>query len=100
MAIRPESSDSARQLRREMTEAERKKLGIGGGIKVAEVRGPAAQAGLRSGDVIVTADGRPVTEDTIGALLETKQPGDALPVEVARGTERINLTVVLGERKE
>ena len=84
----------------EMTDSERKKLGIGGGIKVAEVRGPAAAAGLKSGDVIVSADGKPVTEETIGALLETKQPGDKLAVEVARGAERVQLTVVLGERKE
>jgi membrane-associated protease RseP (regulator of RpoE activity) len=84
----------------EMTDAERRKLGIGGGIKVAEVRGPAAAAGIKSGDVIVSMDGKPVTEETIGALLEQKQPGDPLAVEVARGTERVKLTVVLGERKE
>jgi hypothetical protein len=84
----------------EMTDAERKKLGLGGGIKIAEVRGPAAQAGLRSGDILVSADGKPVTEETIGALLEKKQPGDELAVEVVRGSERVKLTVVLGERKE
>jgi predicted metalloprotease with PDZ domain len=84
----------------EFTDAERKKLGIGGGIKVAEVRGPAEKGGLKAGDVIVAIDGEPVTEETIGALLERKQPGDSIAVEAARGPERVKLKVVLGEKTE
>ncbi len=38
---------------RELTAAERRELKVAGGVRVAEVAGPAATAGLRPGDVIV-----------------------------------------------
>ena len=49
-------------------DAERKSLGVGGGIKVAAVRGPAEQAGLKPGDVLLELGGTPVTEETILGL--------------------------------
>src|SRR5436190_6321360 len=38
------------------------------GIKVADVRGPAKEAGLMAGDFLVEIDQREVTEDNIGDL--------------------------------
>ena len=84
----------------DMTDAERKSLGIGGGVKIAAVRGPAADAGLKPGDILVEFDGEPVTEDRIGELLAKRQPGDSVPVKVLRAKQTVKLTVVLGERKD
>jgi predicted metalloprotease with PDZ domain len=84
----------------DMTDAERKSLGIGGGIKIAGVRGPAADAGLKAGDILVEFDGEAVTEDRIGDLLSKHQPGDRVPVKVLRAKQTVKLTVILGERKD
>jgi len=84
----------------DMTDAERKALGIGGGIKVAGVRGPALDAGIKVGDILVEFDGEPVTEDRIGDLLAKHQPGDSVPVKVLRAKQTVKLTVVLGDRKD
>jgi regulator of sigma E protease len=54
---------------------------------------PAAVAGVRPGDHIVSAAGKPVTQlrDFAAALNKTK--GAALPIEVLRGTQRIAMTL-------
>ena len=84
----------------DMTDAERKALGIGGGIKIAAVRGPAVDAGLKPGDILVELDGEAVTEDRIGEILSKHQPGDRVPVKVLRAKQPVKLTLVLGERKD
>jgi S1-C subfamily serine protease len=84
----------------EFTDAERKALGVGGGIKVADVRGPAEKAGIKAGDILLELDGRPVTEETVGAALEKKQPGDEVEATLLRAGKREKVRVVLGERKD
>jgi len=84
----------------DMTDAERKALGIGGGIKVAAVRGPAADAGLKPGDILVELDGEAVTEERIGEILSKRKPGDTVSVKVLRARQSVKLSVVLGERKD
>lgn len=84
----------------DFTDAERRRLGVGGGIKIASVRGPAAEAGLKAGDVLLTLDGRPVTEETIGGVLDAKSPGDEVAAGVLRGAEKKSFKIVLGEREE
>lgn len=84
----------------EFSDAERKKLGIGGGIKVADVRGPADQAGVKAGDVLVELDGQPVTEESIGGVLEKKKPGDVVEALLLRGGKREKVRITLGERKD
>jgi S1-C subfamily serine protease len=82
----------------DMTDDERK--AHAGGIKVAEVRGPAKEAGVVPGDFLTEIDQREVSEENIGELLSKHQPGDAVEVTIVRGKKSRHLKVVLGERKE
>ena len=61
--------------------------------------GPAAQAGVRPGDVIVEVDGKPT--QTVSALLTTVaalRPGTAAPFVLQRGDTRLEIQVVPGTR--
>jgi S1-C subfamily serine protease len=63
--------------------------------------GPAAQAGLLVGDLLLAFDGQPVSspEQLLGRLLGTAG-GRSAPITVLRGQSRIELTVTLGERPQ
>jgi serine protease Do len=64
------------------------------------VNGPAADAGIRQGDVIVEVDGRPVEDATgLGRVLEDLEPGDEAEVRViGSGGQDRTVTVRLGTR--
>ena len=58
------------------------------GALVADVwpSGPAARAGLRQGDVVLAADGRPVIDAAgLNYLLGTHRTGESIPLSVRRG---------------
>lgn len=60
--------------------------------------GPAANAGIRPGDVIVAIDGRPVTEpDELIVTIRAKAPGDATVLRVRSGDDEREVRVVLDE---
>jgi S1-C subfamily serine protease len=84
----------------DLTDEERKSLGIGGGIRIADVQGPAAKAGLRAGDILLSIGDDPVTEETIVRLLERRRPGDTVDVTVLRGRKKESLRLTLGERAD
>ena len=71
------------------------------GVLVLEVTpgSPAANAGIRPGDVLVRAGDRQLdtVEDFLG-VLRARSPGDSLQVMVARGGNEQAVTVRLGER--
>jgi S1-C subfamily serine protease len=71
------------------------------GVVVARVepKGPAARAGLRPGDVIVSVDGKPTrTADDLAAVLATLQPGQEATLKVLRpDSSRATVKVTLGE---
>jgi S1-C subfamily serine protease len=70
-----------------------------GGATVGQVvaNGPAAKAGLRQGDRIVSIAGADVrAPDDVATAVNARKPGDAVPVVVERGGERRTLTVTLG----
>jgi hypothetical protein len=72
------------------------------GVKFADVRegSPAAKAGLKAGDVLVEFDGKPIQNlyDFTYAL-RAKQPGDEVMVKVMRGSESVEVKVLLTKRK-
>ncbi|HVS99919.1 MAG TPA: trypsin-like peptidase domain-containing protein [Solirubrobacterales bacterium] len=88
------------------------------GALIAEVvpGGPAAAAGLRGGDqtirfqaieyktggdVIVEADGHPVTQpDSLIELIDEKEPGEKLDLTILRDGERKQVEVTLGKRPD
>jgi len=84
----------------DMTEAERKALGVAGGIKIADVRGPAKDAGLKAGDILLELDGDAVTEERIGEILSKHKPGDSVEAVVLRAKKRTTLKIDLAERKD
>ena len=72
------------------------------GVKFADVRegGPAAQAGLRAGDILMMFDGKEVRSlyDFTYYLREGK-PGDEVPVMVVRDGQELRVNVKLGSRQ-
>jgi hypothetical protein len=72
------------------------------GVRFADIREgtPAAQAGLKAGDILVEFDGKPIGNlyDFTYAL-RSKKPGDRVTVTVLRGTETVTASVLLRERK-
>ncbi|WP_080660309.1 S1C family serine protease [Salinispora pacifica] len=73
-------------------------VGAGVGVRLVSVEpsGPAASAGLRANDVIVTLNGRPTNGPTdLIALVRKFAPGSVVVVEYRRGTSRRNASVTL-----
>lgn len=73
--------------------------GVEGVLVLDVVKGsPAAQAGLRPGDVVTAFDGKPVrsVEDFLGAL-RTVRPGQQVPVERLRDGSTQTVQLTLGE---
>jgi S1-C subfamily serine protease len=75
-------------------------LSVGHGVLIVELQsnGPAAQAGLQQGDVIVAIDGKQVDNNaSLGDVLATKGPHDKVSVSLYRGDQQLTFTVTLGE---
>jgi serine protease Do len=70
------------------------------GVLIGDVtaKGPAAQAGLKAGDVVVKMNGQPVT-DSADLRLQISQtdPGTTVPLTVRRGTSTLDVSVKLAE---
>jgi S1-C subfamily serine protease len=63
--------------------------------------GPAEQAGLFIGDILVMLDGTPVTDtDAVQGLLGPERIGSALQAKVARGGQPVDVSITVGERPQ
>lgn len=82
-----------------------KKFGVieGAGVLVNEVfeKDPAAQAGIKPGDVIVRIDGTVVdSPNKLSRLIATLPPGATSKIEVVRDLARLTLEIPLSERRD
>ncbi|HEX3301044.1 MAG TPA: trypsin-like peptidase domain-containing protein [Actinomycetota bacterium] len=60
---------------------------------------PADKAGMKSGDVIISVDGKNVSnENDLANILNGLQPGTTVPVVVDRGGQQVTLNVTLAAR--
>ncbi|MEP7763426.1 trypsin-like peptidase domain-containing protein [Sanguibacter sp. 25GB23B1] len=67
-----------------------------GGLAAVTVDGPAAGAGIVSGDVILSIDGRPVTQpDELIVAIRAKAPGDTVVLRVRSGDDERDVSIVL-----
>jgi putative serine protease PepD len=68
------------------------------GVPAVTPDGPADQAGIRPGDVILEVDGRPVSQsDELIVAIRALQPGDAVTLKVRTGEDERDVRVVLQE---
>jgi S1-C subfamily serine protease len=84
-----------------LNEAIAAQLGQASGLMVigTEQGGPADQAGILQGDVLVTFAGQPITDiDTLQAGLGPDSVGKAVPARLVRGGSLTDLTLTVGVR--
>jgi aminopeptidase YwaD len=71
------------------------------GLRLTGVRAgsPADSAGLKAGDIVVSLDGKVVSDlQTYSDALYARQPGDVVDIVVLRGDQRMTVKVKLGRR--
>ncbi len=69
----------------------------GASVRAALLNGPAAAAGIRAGDVIVSVDGVAVNDpDELGRAVRSHEPGDSVTIEVERDGVTRTIEVGLG----
>lgn len=60
--------------------------------------GPADEAGIRSGDIILAIDGAPVTgSDEAIVVIRSNSPGDSITLTIERAGARTDVELILGE---
>ena len=73
--------------------------GTGAEIGTVRAGGPAAAAGLKSGDVITAIDGATIANaNKLTAAISSHQPGESIHLTVTRGGSTLTITVKLGTR--
>jgi serine protease Do len=71
------------------------------GALVSEVAadGPAAKAGVRSGDIILEYNGRPVrNRDDLSSAVAESKAGASIPIRILRNGRRLTISMAVGER--
>jgi predicted metalloprotease with PDZ domain len=68
-------------------------------IRIIQVAGAAAEAGVRAGDILLELDGNKIVEPiAIFKIVGKKQPGDYIIMNIVRGGKPMNFTYRLTER--
>jgi serine protease Do len=61
---------------------------------------PADKAGLKSGDIILTCEGKKVANATaLADHVKSHKPGDKLGLKVLRDEKEVEIEITLGEKK-
>jgi serine peptidase DegS len=84
----------------DITNEQAEQLGLAqGGVLLAYVGGPGAQAGLRPGDLLLQVEGSAVNsaQDAIVTIAAHK-PGSTLAIKVLRGRKMLDIKATVGER--
>jgi serine protease Do len=91
VTIQPMDDDSAEALGLPKNEGEI--------VNNVQSDGPAAKAGFQRGDVIVSVNGKPVTQDqSLSYLVANVNPGTRVPFEVIRNGKHMTLTATVTTR--
>ena len=78
----------------DLTEAQKRELKVKGGARIESAEGPAARAGLREGDVILSMDNTEITDAKQFLAVAAKvEKARAVSVMVRRG-EWVNYLVI------
>lgn len=88
---------------REITAAESRKYQLPQGVLVVLVSqgGAAQQSGIKSGDIIISFDGKEIlTDDELIEMIDGKKPGDKVNVKIYRDGEEKEIEVILSEASE
>ncbi|MGH2358926.1 MAG: PDZ domain-containing protein, partial [bacterium] len=101
VAVSKQPTQSALELRRQgapyagvwLGEAEH-----GGAVVLGVIAGPAAIAGLMTGDRILRIDDVEVDANRAQAKIETSSPGTRLRLQIVRGTAPLEIELVIDER--
>jgi len=73
-------------------------VGAGAAIESVEPGGPASQAGLQEGDLIVAVNGKSLnTASSLPTLALNLQPGEQVTLRIVRGEQAGDVVVTLGE---
>jgi serine protease Do len=76
------------------------KMNDSNGVLIGDVtaKGPAAQAGVKPGDVVIKMNGQPVADaSSLRLRVSQTDPGTTVPLTVLRDGNPVNLSVKLGE---
>jgi S1-C subfamily serine protease len=69
-------------------------------VTAVEPESPAASAGVREGDIVVSFDGKPVGAiDDLHRMLTEERVGSAVGVVVLRGVEKVDLSITPAESR-
>ena len=92
----PESSKRHGMSLSDLTAEQRKELGAAGGVFVEDAQGPAAKAGLRQGDVILSVGSQEVKSvEQFNQLIGQMEKGKTVALLVRRGESQIFVTLKL-----
>lgn len=72
---------------------------IGALVQTVAAGGPGARAGLQRGDIVLAIGSQVIDpRDPFVEVLFRHQPGETVPFAIQRGSQRLTVPVILGER--